>query len=168
VSKAVIQLIPLDGVVRFGPECDEFGKPYAGLAGFRFIDGGVEIIGMAKHGTFTREDYNEIVSAFGDIGRHVKYDRRDGVGKLKRSVTAMGKHNLPDVSDAVKGGKVDLAAMERDLQTVVAAIKRGDVTIEIGDQVDGNGDAVAVSALIKAVASLDHNDVLVWFVRREK
>jgi hypothetical protein len=88
VSRAVIQLIPLDGVVRFGPECGEFGKPYAGLAGFRFIgDNGVELIGMAKCGKFTRADYDAFARAFAEIGKVPVYERRNKDGSFNRRIT---------------------------------------------------------------------------------
>lgn len=104
---ANIQLIPLDGVVRFGRGVDAFGKPYEGLAGFRFVNGEVaEIVGMAKRGDFSRSDHDEIVREFDKIGKRVQYDRRNKDGTFNRRVT-VANHPKVGSEKKDKDGKPD-------------------------------------------------------------
>lgn len=73
--KAFVEI--LSGVVRVGPDCDKYGKPYEFAVAFSSADGRHAVIkALVANGTFKMSYAKEIIRALNKIGLVPIWERK--------------------------------------------------------------------------------------------
>lgn len=78
----------------------------------------------------------------------------------------MKKEKISHPKSHIKGGQVDLASVKQETMRVFEQMEAGHYSLTNGSEVTFR-DADAKDELNKAMHSLNTNETLVWFIRRE-